>query len=89
MNNIKQSFFVFFVSGLKVCQYCLICGVALTAIKFLIIFVLVEFLIMKFFQGCSARTEFTLMHDAFVALSVANELLDQVFLCQVQVHCID
>ena len=29
------------------------------------------------------------MHDAFVALSVANDLIDQVFVCQVPVHCID
>ena len=37
----------------------------------------VEFLIKKFFQSCSARTGFTPMHDAFVALNVANDLLDQ------------
>ena len=43
----------------------------------------------KFFQSCSARTWFTPMHDAFVALSVANDLLDQVFVCQVPVHCVD
>ena len=29
------------------------------------------------------------MHDAFVALSVAKDLLDQVFVCQVPVHCIE
>ena len=29
------------------------------------------------------------MHDAFVALNVANDFLDQVFVCQVSVHCID
>ena len=39
----------------------------------------VEFLIKKFFQSYSARTGFTLMHDAFVALSVANDILVQVF----------
>ena len=50
---------------------------------------LVEFLIKKFFQSCSDRTGFTLMHDAFVALRVVNDLLDQVFLSQVPVHCID
>ena len=49
----------------------------------------VEFLIKKFFQSCSATTEFTPMHDAFVALSVVNDHLDQVFLCQVPVHRID
>ena len=48
-----------------------------------------EFLIKKFFQSCSARIGFTPMHDAFVALSVANDPLDQVFACQVPVHCID
>ena len=37
----------------------------------------VEFLIKKFFQSCNARTGFTPMHDSFVALSVANDLLDQ------------
>ena len=29
------------------------------------------------------------MHDAFVALNVANNLLDQVFVYQVSVHCIE
>ena len=32
---------------------------------------------------------FTPMHDAFVALSVANDLLDQVFVCKFPVHCIN
>ena len=27
------------------------------------------------------------MNDAFVALSIANDLLDQVLACQVPVHC--
>ena len=49
----------------------------------------IQFLINKLFQNCSARTGFTPMHDAFVALSVANDLLDQVFVCQAPVHCID
>ena len=40
----------------------------------------VEFLIKKLFQSSSARTEFTPMHDTFVALRVVNRLLDQVFL---------
>ena len=57
--------------------------------KFLIIFMFFEFLIKKFFQSCSARIGFTPMHDAFVALSVANDLLDQVFVCQAWVRCID
>ena len=39
----------------------------------------VEFLINKFFQSCSARTGLAPMHDAFLALSVANDPLDQVF----------
>ena len=52
---------VFFVSGCKVCQYCWIRSVPLTVIKFLIIFMLVEFPIKKFFQSCSARTGFTPM----------------------------
>ena len=38
----------------------------------------VESLIKKFFQSCSARTEFTRMYDAFITLSVANDLLDYV-----------
>ena len=46
-----------------------------------------EFLNKKFFQSCSARTGFTPIHDAFVALRVVNNLLYQVFVCQVQVHC--
>ena len=50
---------------------------------------LVEFLIKKFFQSCSKRTGFTPMHDTLLALSVANYLLDQVFVCQVPAHCID
>ena len=29
------------------------------------------------------------MHDAFVALRVVNDLLDQAFVCQFPVHCID
>ena len=53
----------------------------------------VESLIKKFFQRCSVRAGFTLMHDAFVAFSVANDqlyvTLDQVFVCQVSIHCID
>ena len=52
---------VFFVSGCKVCQYCSIRSVPLAVIKFLIIFMLVEFPIKKFFQSCSARTGFTPM----------------------------
>ena len=50
INNINQSLFVFFVSGWKDCQYCSIVSVPLTVIKFLIIFIIVEFLIKKFFQ---------------------------------------
>ena len=80
---------MFFVSGCKDCQYCSIHSVPVTVIKFLIIFIFVELLVMKFFQSCSARTGFTLMHDAFVAFSVANDLLDQVFVCHVPVHCIN
>ena len=49
----------------------------------------VEFLIKKLFQGCSARTGFTPIDDAFVALSVANDLLDHVFVCKVPVRCIN
>ena len=49
----------------------------------------VEFLIKKFFQSCSARTGFTRMHDVFIALRVVNNLLDQVFVCQVPVHYIN
>ena len=41
------------------------------------------------FHSCSATTRFTPMHDAFVALRVVNNLLDQVFVCQVPAHCID
>ena len=89
LNNINQSLFVFFVSGCKVCQYCLIRSVSLTAIKFLIIFMFIEFLINKFFQSCSARTGFIPMDDAFVAVSVANDLLDQIFICQVLFQCIN
>ena len=59
------------------CQYCSICSVPLTVIKFLIIFMFVEFLIKKFVQCCSARSGF--MHDTFAALCVANDLLDQFF----------
>ena len=36
----------------------------------------VEFLIKKFIQSCSTRTGLTQIHDAFVALSVANDLVD-------------
>ena len=86
INNINHGLFVFFVSACKGCQYCSICSVPLTVIKFLIIFMFVEFLIKTFFQSCTTRTGFTPMHDAFVALSVANDLLDQVFACQVSVH---
>ena len=78
INNINQSLFVFSLSGGEGCQYWPICSVPLTVIKFLIIFMFVEFLIKKFFQSCSARTRFTPMADAFVALSVAKDLLDQV-----------
>ena len=46
-----------------------------------------EFLIKKFFSG-STRAGSTPMHDAFVALSVANDLLNQVFVCHVPVHCL-
>ena len=49
----------------------------------------VEFLIKKVFQSCSTRTGFTPTHNALVALSVANNLLDQVFVCQLPVHCIN
>ena len=48
-----------------------------------------EFLIKKFFQSSSVRTRFTPMHDAVVALRVVNNLLYQVFVWQVQFHCID
>ena len=81
------SLFAFIVNGGKFCQYCSIRSVPLTVIKFLIIFMFVEFLIKKFFQSCSARTGFTPMNDAFVVLIVAKDLLDQVFLCQVPLHC--
>ena len=86
INNINHGLFVFFVSACKGCQYCSICSVPLTVIKFIIIVMFVEFLIKKFFQSCTTRTGFTPMHGAFVALSVANDLLDQVFACQVSVH---
>ena len=56
MNNINQTLFVFFVSGRKGCQYCSICSAPLAVIKFLIIFIFVEFLIKKLFEICSART---------------------------------
>ena len=49
----------------------------------------VEFLIKKFLQNCSAGTGFTPMDHVFVAIRVENDLFDQVFLCQVPVHCID
>ena len=39
----------------------------------------VEFLIKNFFQSCSARTGFTPMHCASLALKIVNNLLDQVF----------
>ena len=80
---------MFFVNGCKDCQYCSIHSVPVTVIKFLIIFIFVKLLVMKFFQSCSARTGFTLMHDAFVAFSVANDPLHQVFVCHVPVHCIN
>ena len=54
-----------------------------------VVFMFVEFLIKKFFQIFSAKTGFTLVHDAFVARRVANNLLDQVFVCKVPGHCID
>ena len=79
INNINQYLFVFFLSGCKHCQYFLIRSVPLTVIKFLIIFMFVEFLVKKFFRSCKARTGFTPIHDAFVALSVANKILDKVF----------
>ena len=89
INDINESLFVFFLSCCKGCQYCLIGSVPLTVIKFLIIFMFVQFLIKKLFQSCSARTELTLIHDAIVALRVVNDLLDQVFVCQDPVHYID
>ena len=89
LNNINQSLFALFASGCKVYQYCSIGSVPLTVIKFPIIFMFIEFLIKKLFQSCSARTGFRSMHDAFVALSVANNLRDQVFVCHIPVHCID
>ena len=46
---------------------------------------LVEFLIKKL--SYSARARLTLMHHAFVAPRVANDLLDQVFVCQLPVPC--
>ena len=64
----NQSLFVFFESGCKGCRYCSIHSVPLTVIKFLIIFMFVEFLIKKFFQSCSARTGFTPMSDKSVDL---------------------
>ena len=63
--------------------------VPLTVTKFLIILMFVEFLIKKLFQSCSVRTGFTQMHDVFLALSVANDLLDQVFVYHVPVHGVD
>ena len=78
---------MFFVSGCKDCQYCSIHSPPMVVIKFLIIFIFVELLVKKFFQSCSARTGFTPRHDAFVAFSVANDPLHQVFVCQVTVHC--
>ena len=71
----NQSLFVFFVSGCKLCQYCSIHRVPLTVIKFLTIFIFVEFMIKRFFQSCSPRTGFISIHDAFTALSVANVFL--------------
>ena len=50
---------------------------------------LVEFLIEKLFQSFSARTELAPMHDAYVARRVVNDPLDQVFVCQVPILCID
>ena len=69
-------------SGCSGCKYCLIRCVPLTVIKSLIIFMFAKFLMKKFFQSCSARTGFTLINDAFVALRVANNLLEQIFVCQ-------
>ena len=54
-----------------------------------LIFMFVEFLIKKLFQSCCARTGFALIHEKFVALSVASDLLNQVFVCQVSVYGID
>ena len=68
-----------FVSGCKRCQYCSICSVPLTVIKFVIIFMFVDFLNKKLFQSYSTRTGFTSMHDAFVALRFVNNFLNQVF----------
>ena len=86
---INQSLFVFFLSGCNGCQCCSICIVPLTVIKFLIIFMFVEFMINKFLHSCSVRTRFTPMHHAFVAFRVTSDLLSQVFVCQVSFHCID
>ena len=49
----------------------------------------VEYLIREFSQSCSGRTGFTPMDDVFVALRVVNDLLDQVFVFQIPVYCID
>ena len=72
---------MFFVSDCDSCKWCSICSVPRTFIKFFIIFMFVEFLIKKFLQSFSARTGLTLIHHKYVALGVANNLLDQVFIC--------
>ena len=89
INNINQSVFVFFVNDCKLCQYFSICSFPLTVIKFLTIFMFIEVLIEKLFQSFSARTGLAPMHDAYVARRVVNHPLDQVFVCQVSILCID
>ena len=89
INNINQSVFVFFVNDCKLCQYFSICSFPLTVIKFLTIFMFIEVLIEKLFQSFSARTGLAPMHDAYVARRVVNDLLDQVFVCQVPILCMN
>ena len=81
--RLLSSLLVFFVSGCKGCQYCSIHSVPLIVIIFLIILMFVEFLITKFYHSCNARTWFNPMYDAFVALRLVNDFLDQVFVWQV------
>ena len=85
---LNQILFVFFVSGCNDCNCCSICSIPLIVINFLIIFMFVEFLIKELLQSCSARTGFAPIRHSFVALRIANDRLDQVFVSQVPVNCI-
>ena len=86
INKINQSLFVFFLNDCKSRQYCSILSAPLAVIKVPIILMFVEFQSKKFFQSCNARTGFIPIQDA---LRVVNDFLDQVFVCQFLVHCID